>query len=157
MFPLGSLGGFHLRMIWDEELDEEMGSSGTDGSRETLQKRFAVWGHGVLPFGSEQTTKKKKINKAQCLCCVVVCVCARDHKLKKSFFALHDTYWQCNNRTNILLGNAIENLIPFAIGKCIVVFSKVPWMWFRWCSSKLKKQFSKKNFECTGSRTGPNC
>lgn len=32
MLPLGSLGGFHLRMIWEEELEEEMGSSGTDGS-----------------------------------------------------------------------------------------------------------------------------
>lgn len=32
MLPLGSEGGFHLRMIWDEELDTEMGSSGTDGT-----------------------------------------------------------------------------------------------------------------------------
>ena len=38
MLPLGSLGGFHLRMIWEEELDEEMGSSGTEGSGETSQK-----------------------------------------------------------------------------------------------------------------------
>lgn len=32
MFPLGSEGGFHLRMIWDEELETEMGSNGTDGT-----------------------------------------------------------------------------------------------------------------------------
>lgn len=38
MLPLGSLGGFHFRMIWEEELDEEMGSSGTEGSGETTQK-----------------------------------------------------------------------------------------------------------------------
>lgn len=50
MFPLGSFGGFHLRMIWDEELDEEMGSRGTEGSRETLQKRFSVGGYEVLMF-----------------------------------------------------------------------------------------------------------
>lgn len=37
MLPLGSLGGFHLRIICDEELDEEMGSSGTEGSAETLK------------------------------------------------------------------------------------------------------------------------
>lgn len=41
MLPLGSLGGFHLRMIWEEELDEEMGSSGTEGSEETSQKCLA--------------------------------------------------------------------------------------------------------------------
>lgn len=27
-----------MRMIWEEELDEEMGSSGTEGSGETSQK-----------------------------------------------------------------------------------------------------------------------
>ncbi len=32
MLPLGSEGGFHLRMISAEELDQEMGSSGTEGS-----------------------------------------------------------------------------------------------------------------------------
>lgn len=32
MFPLGSEGGFHFRMIWDEELETDMGSSGTDGT-----------------------------------------------------------------------------------------------------------------------------
>ncbi len=38
MLPLGSLGGFHLRMICEEELDEEMGSNGTEGSGGTSQK-----------------------------------------------------------------------------------------------------------------------
>lgn len=37
MLPLGSFGGFHLRIICDEELDEEIGSSGTEGSAETLK------------------------------------------------------------------------------------------------------------------------
>lgn len=37
MFPLGSLGGFHFRMIWEEELDEEMGSKGTEGSGKTVE------------------------------------------------------------------------------------------------------------------------
>lgn len=32
MLPLGSEGGFHFRMIWDEELETEMGSKGTDGT-----------------------------------------------------------------------------------------------------------------------------
>lgn len=40
MLPLGSLGGFHLRMIWEEELDEEMGSSGTDGSKGDITERL---------------------------------------------------------------------------------------------------------------------
>lgn len=38
MLPLGSLGGFHLRMIWEEAFDEEMGSRGTEGSGETTKK-----------------------------------------------------------------------------------------------------------------------
>lgn len=42
MFPLGSLGGFHLRMIWDEELDEEMGSSGTDGSGGNVTEKVLI-------------------------------------------------------------------------------------------------------------------
>lgn len=32
MLPLGSEGGFHFRMIWDEELETEIGSNGTDGT-----------------------------------------------------------------------------------------------------------------------------
>lgn len=32
MFPLGSEGGFHFRMIWDEELETDIGSNGTDGT-----------------------------------------------------------------------------------------------------------------------------
>lgn len=38
MFPFGSLGGFHFRMIWDEEFDEDMGSRGTEGSEKQQQK-----------------------------------------------------------------------------------------------------------------------
>lgn len=38
MLPLGSLGGFHFRIIWEEELDEELGSSGTEGSVVTSQE-----------------------------------------------------------------------------------------------------------------------
>ena len=32
MFPLGSEGGFHFRMIWDEELETDIGSNGTEGT-----------------------------------------------------------------------------------------------------------------------------
>lgn len=32
MFPLGSDGGFHFRIIWDEELETDIGSNGTDGT-----------------------------------------------------------------------------------------------------------------------------
>lgn len=32
ILPLGSEGGFHFRIIWDEELETEMGSRGTEGS-----------------------------------------------------------------------------------------------------------------------------
>lgn len=32
MFPLGSEGGFHFRMICDEELETDIGSNGTDGT-----------------------------------------------------------------------------------------------------------------------------
>lgn len=35
MLPLGSLGDFHFRMICEEELEEEMGSKGTEGSEKT--------------------------------------------------------------------------------------------------------------------------
>lgn len=39
MLPLGSEGGFHFRMIWDEELETEMGSRGTEGSGEVKENR----------------------------------------------------------------------------------------------------------------------
>lgn len=32
MLPLGSVGGFHFKMIWEEELDTDIGSSGTEGT-----------------------------------------------------------------------------------------------------------------------------
>ena len=32
MLPLGSEGGFHFKIIWDDELDTEIGSRGTEGS-----------------------------------------------------------------------------------------------------------------------------
>lgn len=32
MLPLGSEGGFHFRIIWDEEFETEIGSRGTEGS-----------------------------------------------------------------------------------------------------------------------------
>ena len=42
MLPLGSEGGFHFRIIWDEELDTEMGSRGTEGSAKEKGDRFTV-------------------------------------------------------------------------------------------------------------------
>lgn len=39
MLPLGSEGGFHFRMIWDEELETEMGSRGTEGSERRKETR----------------------------------------------------------------------------------------------------------------------
>lgn len=39
MLPLGSEGGFHFRIIWDDELETEMGSRGTEGSGSEKEKR----------------------------------------------------------------------------------------------------------------------
>lgn len=39
MFPLGSEGGFHFRMIWDEELETDIGSNGTDGTARVGKER----------------------------------------------------------------------------------------------------------------------
>lgn len=42
MLPLGLVGGFHLRMIWEDELEEEMGSRGTEGSEEDEGRKREV-------------------------------------------------------------------------------------------------------------------
>lgn len=42
MLPLGSEGGFHFRIIWDEELETEMGSRGTEGSGKEKENRSTV-------------------------------------------------------------------------------------------------------------------
>lgn len=42
MLPLGLVGGFHLRMIWEDELEEEMGSRGTEGSEEDEGRKRGV-------------------------------------------------------------------------------------------------------------------
>jgi hypothetical protein len=39
---LGSEGGFHFKRIWDEELETEMGSRGTEGSAKEKGNRLAM-------------------------------------------------------------------------------------------------------------------
>lgn len=57
MFPLGSEGGFHFRMIWDEELETDIGSNGTEGTvREEAEvtalpcQSLAKQGPAQVPF-----------------------------------------------------------------------------------------------------------
>lgn len=51
MLPLGLVGGFHFRMIWDEELEEDIGSRGTEGSERTGEnsKTMVCITHTVWP------------------------------------------------------------------------------------------------------------
>ncbi len=59
MFPFGSLGGFHFRMIWDEEFDEDIGSKGTEGSKkEQNTPQTRVNGKNMNNFKWEQSQKK---------------------------------------------------------------------------------------------------
>lgn len=43
MLPLGSLGGFQERMICEDDLAEEDGSSGTDGSGQKKKKKLSFF------------------------------------------------------------------------------------------------------------------
>lgn len=51
ILPLGSEGGFHFRIIWDEEFETEIGSRGTEGSAKERGDRSTVSGGDWLSGG----------------------------------------------------------------------------------------------------------
>lgn len=59
MLPLGLVGGFHLRMIWEDELEEEMGSRGTEGSEENSGRKRQLPYSGIF----DQIILNKTITK----------------------------------------------------------------------------------------------